>query len=706
MRHGVALFYKKGCDYIKKSTAIKVVFFIIFSILVLVLAVPLSYAADYALANKVAEFKFVDVQTCIDGLINNQKQLQLYLIVSGFLLIIPILIVVLFGHSYKADKIEITPDIFIPAPAGEGQNGTARFMTEKEKKKNFAVWRFDKSSGLYKALNKNGDIYFSSAEKDVYQKGKVIANIKKAPKKGGLVIGRKLVGDDELIYYVDDDYHSLIFGATGSGKSRTLVLQSITFTAMAGEGIVVNDPKGEIYYYTHRVLESLGYEVVVMDLQNPEKSMGKNLLQPIIDAVNRDEMNKAQSATWDLIESIVAKNDKGEPIWTNGEKAIIGACVLAVVYDNKDKPQYQNLTNVYYFLANMVKADSMNKTPLEAYIAKLPDTHPAKALLGITDVAPSRTRASFYTSALTSLRLFSTSDIASITSTSEFDYLDIARKKQALFYILPDQKTAYYPIVTMLVNQQYEVLVDYAKENGNRLPKRVNFFLDEFGNFTAIADIQAKLTVARGYGIRFNLFIQDEAQLKDKYDENVAKIIMGNCSVWVYLASAGKETRDMISSKLGKYTTLKYSSSGNKQRYSNPSTGYSSQLEGRDLLTADELDRIARPYQLVMTIGKYPAMMISPDLSKWSFNHIMGLGDKEHNKRFIQVVTNQRKVIRDANKPPEIWQPWKPPQQSFRRSETFEYRDESDNELEKVTVSDFFVGDKPKKKKSYLFTED
>ena len=55
---------------------------------------------------------------------------------------------------------------------------------------------------------------------------------------------------------------------------------------MAGEGIVVNDPKGEIYYYTHRVLESLGYEVIVMDLQNPEKSCGKNLLQPIIDAVN------------------------------------------------------------------------------------------------------------------------------------------------------------------------------------------------------------------------------------------------------------------------------------------------------------------------------------------------------------------------------------------------------------------------------------
>lgn len=705
MRHGVALSYKKGCDYIKKNTAIKIVGFVIFSIIALVAAVPLSWAADYALANKVAEFKFIDVQTCIDGLINNPKQFQLYVPICGALILIPALIVSMLGNKYRANVIEITPKISIPAPAGEGQNGTARFMTEKEKKKEFAVWKFDESSNLYKNLNSNGKDYYKSVKAEDYKKGKLITKSGNAPETGGLVIGRKNTRNGELIYYIDEDYHSLIFGATGSGKTRTVVLQSIIFTAMAGEGIVVNDPKGEIYYYTHRVLESLGYEIVVIDLQNPEKSMSKNLLQPIIDAVNDNQINKAQTATWDLIENIVAKNDKGEPIWTNGEKAIIGACVLAVVYDNKDNPQYQNLYNVYNFLANMVKTDSMNKTPLEAYIAKLPDTHPAKALLGITDVAPSRTRGSFYTSALTSLRLFSTSDIASITSTSEFDYLEIIKKKQALFYIVPDQKTAYYPIVTMLVNQQYETLVDYAKENGNRLPKRVNFFLDEFGNFTPIKDMDSKLTVARGYGIRFNLFLQDEAQLKNKYDDNVAKIVMGNCSVWLYLAAAGKETRDMISSQLGKYTTLKYSSSGNKQRYSNPSSGYSSQLEGRDLLTADELGRIARPYQLIMTIGKFPAMMISPDLSKWSFNRIMGLGKKKHNKKFIELVTKQRKIIRDANKPPEMWQPWKP-QQSLRRSEIFEYRNESDNETEKVTMSDFFVGDKPKKKKSYLFTED
>lgn len=211
----------------------------------------------------------------------------------------------------------------------------------------------------------------------------------------------------------------------------------------------------------------------------------------------------------------------------------------------------------------------------------------------------------------------------------------------------------------MLVNQQYELLVDYAKEHGNRLPIRVNFFLDEFGNFTPISDIQAKLTVARGYGIRFNLFIQDMAQLEDKYDKNVANIIMGNCTVWVYLAAAGKETNELISSKLGKYTTLKYSSSGNKARYSNPSSGFSSQLEGRELLTADELARFARPYQLVMVLGEYPAVMVSYDLHKWQFNRFMGLGNESHNKQYIQIVTDSRQDRRNTNAKIPLWEVWK-----------------------------------------------
>jgi type IV secretion system protein VirD4 len=107
--------------------------------------------------------------------------------------------------------------------------------------------------------------------------------------------------------------------------------------------------------------------------------------------------------------------------------------------------------------------------------------------------------------------------------------------------------------------EQYEALVKFAKWNGNRLPVRVNFVLDEFGNFAAISDFQAKMTVARGYGIRFDLFLQSLAQLTEKYGKEVAEIIKGNCSAWVYLRAQDETTNEKVSNLLGEYTTSSYS---------------------------------------------------------------------------------------------------------------------------------------------------
>ena len=51
-------------------------------------------------------------------------------------------------------------------------------------------------------------------------------------------------------------------------------------------------------------------------------------------------------------------------------------------------------------------------------------------------------------------------------------------------------------------------------------------------------------------------------------------------------------------------------------------------LISRALLTPDEILRLQRPYLLVMCSGNEPAITNAPDLSKWIFNKLLGLGDK------------------------------------------------------------------------------
>ena len=176
-----------------------------------------------------------------------------------------------------------------------------------------------------------------------------------------------------------------------------------------------------------------------------------------------------------------------------------------------------------------------------------------------------------------------------------------------------------------------------------RLPRRVNFMLDEFGNFAAIKDFDTKLTVAGGRGVRFNLFLQDLAQLDKKYDDKVAQTIKGNCQTWVYLLSTDENTKEEIAKKLGSYTTSSYSLSSSK--YSSGSS--SMNLIERKLLTTQEIGRLKRPHQIVMgNCGS--KVSYAPDLSNWSFNKMLGLGNEKHNKKVREHREKNRITINDA----------------------------------------------------------
>ena len=125
--------------------------------------------------------------------------------------------------------------------------------------------------------------------------------------------------------------------------------------------------------------------------------------------------------------------------------------------------------------------------------------------------------------------------------------------------------------------------------------------------------------------------------------DNTAQNILDNCYVWNYLKTSNEVTAEKISKKLGNYTTTSWSesnsSSGGAVNKSN-----SMNLTQRPLLTTDEILRIERPYLLVMCSGLSPLMSYSPDLSKWKFNEILGLGNKSWNTKVREYRENHRKV--------------------------------------------------------------
>lgn len=243
-----------------------------------------------------------------------------------------------------------------------------------------------------------------------------------------------------------------------------------------------------------------------------------------------------------------------------------------------------------------------------------------------------------------------------MTCESELNLQDAGNEKVATYIILPDEKTTYYSLASLFVYQNYVALVELADCNGGELSKRVNYILDEFGNFTTIPSFGNMLTVAGGRKIRFNLFLQSFSQLENKYGREIAENIRDNCQVWLYLKTASYETASVISEKLGNYTTSSYSRSNSYSKYSNGNNSESMNLISRPLLTEDEIMRIERPYILVIEAGMYPIITKLPDVSQWDFNNLYGMGTQEENRK-LRDFREKSRVVRQIENI-KLWGIW------------------------------------------------
>lgn len=625
--------------------------------------------------------RLLSVSVCLLSLQDSEAHRKLFIILVLACLLAEAALFLVAQVPYHSRTRQLAGRVITPVAAGQGQHGTASFLDAKRFSDVFPIVRIQVKDKLIQKLLRYGQDDLDSVVKvkEVPEEKSVKKRIETEPKPywnaAGTILGCRKYADNEELYCVADDVHTLCVGATRSSKTRTVVLQTIGALGLAGENMVLSDPKGELYHYTGVYLARLGYRVITLDFRSPEKSHRFNYLQSIIEAVDSNNMTRAIDLTWDLTASLVGE-PKGERIWTDGEAAVIACAILAVVYDNRpilpendtdslrnawlleqnaEKAQWRNMGNVYAFLANMCAATE-GVLPLAEYMSELPDHHPAKALAAISRVAPQRTQGSFYTAALATLRLFTNPNIHLMTSESDFSLSDLAEGKTALYMILPDEKTTYYSLASLFVSQCYEQLVRKADERGGRLRTRCNFILDEFGNFTQIADFESKLTVGGGRGIRFTLVLQSFAQLQKKYGEDAARIIRGNCEVWIYLQAEDTETLKEISDKLGQYTVSTFSVSGAHGGKHKSGSNHSMQLTGRPLMKVDEIRRINRPYNLVLS-RNLPALMTAPDISKMLFNTMFGMGDIEHNRR-LREEREKLRSVRSEKEEPKYWGIW------------------------------------------------
>jgi type IV secretion system protein VirD4 len=533
--------------------------------------------------------------------------------------------------AYLSARARGVPSWGGPQAAGKGQFGTAHWRSAADLARGFRRWQAPVS-----ATKKGEPPRLKAAETIQAEAAEILARWDHAGKKGPSPTGRPtvglLVGVDRLTdprsgWVLERDEHALVMGSTRSGKTRRLILPTVGIIgAAATESLVLTDPKGELYDHTAAWLKARGYDIVRIDLIRPRPggTQRYNPLAPVWDALHGAPPDPATAAKIARqVAHIITYGSAGtvansEPIWINGQISLTAAMMLAVA-EWATEPAACHLAAVYRRLLDGGADDGLG---LDAWMAEFPPDHPARLAYAAYQLAQGKTRASIITTAAAGLQLWADPEVAWLTAAQDHDLTAIGQRPTAVFLVVPFEDASRYMAAGLYIAQLFRTLTDTARAHGGRLPRRVNFLLDEFGNLPPFPDFDQFVTVSAGMGIRLVLALQNLEQLKKHY-ERTERTIRGNLGTWLFLRTSDLQTAKELSDMIGKYTTQSESTQMPKVGWTVLSTnvGHTSQglnLTGRELVTPDELMRWPADQVLVWQAGFAPAKLPLPDLSQWT----------------------------------------------------------------------------------------
>ena len=414
------------------------------------------------------------------------------------------------------------------------------YIFKKDKDGGFGIILKKKSSDGYSSWAKDKDI----KEQSGIEKVDPLADTLDAA-------GIPLINNGKEMWVDNGEYHNLVIGSTGSGKTQTVVKPMVNLLAKKGESMIITDPKGEIYKYSASYLKEKGYKIIVLNFREPNRGNSWNPLTLPFKYYRAGNPDKAIELLNDVALNILydPSNKNESDFWEKSAADYFSGLALGLFQDGKEEEVNLNSINVMSTVGEERYATS---NYIKEYFGMKGEKSNAYMFASSTINAPNDTKGGLLATFRQKIRNFSTGEaLSEMLSYSDFDMKDIGNGKTAVFMIIHDEKKTYHSLMTIFIKQCYETLIDAAQENGGKLPVRTNFILDEFANMPPFKDVDAMVSAARSRDIRFTFIIQNFAQLNDVYGDNVAEIIKGNCGNIVYLISTEMKALEEISKMCG-----------------------------------------------------------------------------------------------------------------------------------------------------------
>ncbi len=530
----------------------------------------------------------------------------------------------LLAHYYTLNGIK-------SRTVGDGQHGVARFASKKE------------IENTYHHIQFNVKDWRRGVNLPVDEKGNIIQ---------GLVIGCK--GSKGTVNGLIDsgDVHCLMIGAAGVGKTAYFLYPNLEYACASGMSFITTDTKGDLARnYGTIAKENYGYNIAVIDLRNPTRSDGNNLLHLVnkyMDLYREDNANYSAKAKAEKYAKIISKTI----ISTDGNNAAMGqnaffydaaeglltsvilliAEFLPPAIEDNQTVEKRHIISVFKMVQDLMAPSKIKgKSQFQLLMDKLPSTHKAKWFAGAALNSAEQAMASVLSTVLSRLNAFLDSEMEQILCfDTAIDAERFCYEKSAVFLILPEEDVTKYFMVSLFLQQFYREMLTVADENGGKLPNRVMIYADEIGTIPKIESFEMMLTAGRSRRISVIPIIQSFAQLDKNYGKEGSEIITDNCQLTIFGGFApNSETAHVLSKALGTRTVMSGSISRGKN---DPSQ--SLQMIERPLMTADELKSLPKGDFVVMKTGVHPMKTKLKLFLDWgiTFDKTYETEEKSHRK--------------------------------------------------------------------------
>lgn len=563
------------------------------------------------------------------------------LLVSGFTMFAVIGGLSLLAHYYTLNGIK-------SRTVGDGQHGTARFATKQEIEETY---------------------FHVPYEPEQWRKGEHL------PAAQGLILG-SVERAGKLYALVDTgDIHCLMIGAAGIGKTANFLYPNIEYACACGMSFLTTDTKGDLYRnYAGIAKKYYGYEVAVIDLRNPTRSDGDNMLHLVntyMDQYLADNNNLSAKAKAEKYAKITAKtiiSSGGGDAAGYGQNAffydaaegILTAVILIIAeYCPKEK---RHIVSVFKLIQDLMAPSKVKgKNQFQLLMAKLPDTHKAKWFAGAALNTAEQSMQSVLSTALSRLNTFLDSELEQILCfDTAIDAEKFCKQKTAVFLVMPEEDNTKYFIISLILQQLYREILVVADENGGKLDNRIIFYWDEVGTIPKIESAEMMFSASRSRRLSIVPMIQSFAQLQKNYGKEGAEIIIDNCQDTIFGGFApNSESAEVLSKSLGSKTVMSGSISRGKN---DPSQ--SLQMIERRLMTPDELKAMPKGNFVVSKTGTHPMKTRLKLFLKWgiTFEEPYEISEKSARKVSYadkqeieeEIVRRNMCLMEDEEEEPEI----------------------------------------------------